>query len=74
MISVENIMEHLNKNPEKKLVIEKQFKYFVPLWFDEKSKKYDLDNLHEEDKRFLFQSILLSSISQENMNLVNMDI
>lgn len=71
MISVENIMEHLNKNPEEKLVIEKQFKYFVPLWLNEKSKKYTVDSLYEEDKRFLFQSILLSSISQENINLVN---
>ena len=66
-------------NDEKELM-DRQLRYFLPLWLSEKSKERTIHDLTKTDKDFLFQSILLATFggddnstedSQEHIELQN---
>lgn len=70
MVTVENVMEHLNNNPEEKELVEELTEYFFPLWLSEKSKQYTIESLPKEDIDFMSQVILLTSISKKDIEAV----
>lgn len=63
MVSVENIREYLDNNPDEKKVVEAQAEYFFPIWISEKDKLFAVKALPKEDLEFLFQIMLINSIS-----------
>lgn len=67
MRSVESVRDYLEKNPEKKEIVEKQLKYFFPIWIGEKYKEKFVKNLPKEDIEFLFQAQLLTCVSKEEI-------
>lgn len=67
MCTMEEFKAEIENNPLLKQLLEEQLKYFFPLWLQEKMKERTIHNMPEEDKNFLFQAIILQSISDSDV-------
>ncbi|RDY26804.1 hypothetical protein CHL78_012090 [Romboutsia weinsteinii] len=70
MITRENIVEHLENNPKEKELLDEQINYFLPLWMNEKNKQYTIEKLPQNDIDFMQQALLLTNISEEDIELI----
>ncbi len=67
MQTIEEMHKDFEENPEHKKMTENQMKYFFPKWVAEKNKEKILNNIPDDDKKILFQCILLGNITEEEI-------
>ena len=73
MVTIENMGEHLKNNPDEREVLDEQLRYFFPIWLGDKNKQRLIKSLPDKDMEFLFQAILISSISKKDIAHVEAD-
>lgn len=65
--TIEEINIYIEENPEQKKIAESQLMYFFPKWIEGKMKEKTVNNLPEDDKKFMFQCILLGNITEKEI-------
>lgn len=66
--TIEEMHKDFEENPEQKKVVEEQLMYFFPKWIEQKFKEKTINSLLEEDKKFIFQCLLLGGITKNEID------
>ena len=67
-ITQSNIKEYLCDNPKENEIFREHLNFYFPKWISNKKKHQTLSTLPQGDVEFLFQSILLTCISENDIN------
>ena len=67
MQAIEEMNKYFEENPEQKKIAESQLMYFFPKWIEGKMKEKTVNSLPEDDKKFMFQCILLGNITEREL-------
>jgi len=68
-VTPSNIKEHLKNNPDEHEVLKEHLNYYFHDWISNKKKYQTLSALPKGDVEFLFQAILLTCISEDEINM-----
>lgn len=68
MCTIEVVKAEIEKSPFLKQLLEKQLECFFPLWIQSKIKERTISRMVDENKNFLFQTVILLNISDSDVN------